>query len=159
MPSPEFGTRLYRLAQAWRRELDASLRQFELTDATWRPLLYLGRLGDGLRQTDLARALDIEGPSLVRLLDNLERQGLIERSDDPADRRSKLVHMTEAGERLYARVAEVASSVQARLLASIPPDGITIMHHVFSAIETALREADAERVAAAAKAPQGRSLP
>jgi MarR family transcriptional regulator, transcriptional regulator for hemolysin len=157
MSSPEFGTRLYRLAHAWRRELDASLRQFDLTDATWRPLLYLGRLGDGLRQTDLARALDIEGPSLVRLLDNLARRGLIERSDDPADRRSKLIRMTPAGRHLYAHVAEVATSVQARLLAHIPSDGIAAMDRTFDALEAALRESDAARDATSAKSGHGRS--
>ena len=74
----DFGRRLYRLGQNWRRQVDGRVRQFGLTDATWRPLLHLGRFGDGVRQTDLAASLAIEGPSLVRLLDALERTGLIE---------------------------------------------------------------------------------
>ena len=95
--SGDFGRRLFRLGQNWRRQLDQQMRQFGLTDATWRPLLYLGRLGDGMRQTDLAAALDIEGPSLVRLLDALERQGLVERCGEPDDRRVKTLRMTPAG--------------------------------------------------------------
>ncbi|UPG70899.1 hypothetical protein MVG78_09605 [Roseomonas gilardii subsp. gilardii] len=49
------------------------MRRLGLSDGTWRPLLYLGRMGGGIRQTDLAGALGIEGASLVRLLDALER--------------------------------------------------------------------------------------
>ena len=48
--------------------VDAELQAFGLTDATWRPLAYVGRLGGGVRQKELAIALAIEGPSLVRLL-------------------------------------------------------------------------------------------
>jgi MarR family transcriptional regulator for hemolysin len=48
-----------------------------MTEATWRPLVYVARLGAGVRQKELAIALGIEGPSLVRLLDGLERRRLI----------------------------------------------------------------------------------
>ena len=63
--------------------MDEELSGYGLTDATWRPLFHLGRLGDGIRQTELAEALGIQGPSLVRLLDNLERDGLISRTVFP----------------------------------------------------------------------------
>ena len=103
----EFGRQVYRLSSAWRREIDQRVRRFGLTDATWRPLLYLGRLGDGVRQTDLAAALAIEDPSLVRLVDALERTGLVERLEDADDRRSKRLWMTKAGRETYAEVAAI----------------------------------------------------
>ena len=56
-----------------------------------------------MRQTDLAAALDIEGPSLVRLLDALERQGLVERCGEPDDRRVKTLRMTPAGHAMCTR--------------------------------------------------------
>ncbi len=70
---------------------------YGLTDATWRPLAYVGKLGDGVRQKELATALSIEGPTLVRLLDNLERRGLIERREDETDRRARGIYLTRAG--------------------------------------------------------------
>jgi MarR family transcriptional regulator for hemolysin len=87
VPPTEFGRQVYRLSSAWRREIDVRVRAFGLTDATWRPLLTLGRIGDGVRQTDLAAALMIENSSLVRLLDVLEGARLVERLEDAGDRR------------------------------------------------------------------------
>ncbi|KFL89442.1 Transcriptional regulator, MarR family [Acetobacter malorum] len=86
-----FGHRLARLAAIWRREIDADLRRFSLTDATWRPIYYLNFSEQPVRQTDLARSLSLEAPSLVRLLDVLEKRGFIVREIDEEDRRSKLV--------------------------------------------------------------------
>src|ERR1700744_6129250 len=94
VPATEFARQVYRVATAWRREIDQRVRAFGLTDATWRPLLYLGRVGYGVIQTDLAATLTIESPSLVRLIDALERAGLVERLEDTDDRRSKRLWMT-----------------------------------------------------------------
>src|SRR5512142_3293142 len=85
---------LYRLAlltRRWRSLLDSEFQAAGLTDATWRPLLHLHILGDGVRQKDLAASVGIEGPSIVRLLDTLIMKGLIQRSEDVTDRRAKLL--------------------------------------------------------------------
>jgi MarR family transcriptional regulator, transcriptional regulator for hemolysin len=111
IPATEFARQVYRVSTAWRREIDEHLRAFALTDATRRPLLYLGRMGDGIRQTDLASALTIENPSLVRLIDALERAGLVERLEDPNDRRSKRLWMTADGRETYCKVAAIHSSL------------------------------------------------
>jgi len=89
----DFGFRVARVARRLRQAVDAELRAYGLTEATWRPLAYVGRLGDGVRQKELATALAIEGPSLVRLLDSLERRGLIERrEEEPIAGRAHLSH-------------------------------------------------------------------
>ena len=103
----DFGFRVARIARRLRQAVDAELRAFGLTEATWRPLAYVGRLGGGVRQKELATALSIEGPTLVRLLDNLERRGLIERREDETDRRARGIYLTRAGRELAVRVAKV----------------------------------------------------
>ncbi len=140
----DFGRRLFRLGQLWRREIDVRMRVFGLTDATWRPLFYLGRFGDGMRQTDLASALTIEGPSLVRLLDALERQGLVERHAEPDDRRVKTLRMTEAGRATYQQLATVYAEVSHRLLAGVSDAEIVVCLRVFDLIERALGPLDEE---------------
>ena len=127
-----------RLGAAWRREIDNELRQFGLTEATWRPILMLGALNPPVRQTDLARALEIEGGSLVRLLDLLERGRLIERIDDARDRRSKQVVITIEGERIYHQVYTACEAVGTRLLAAISPQEQALCRSVFDRIEQAL---------------------
>ncbi|TXH36620.1 MAG: MarR family transcriptional regulator [Rhodospirillaceae bacterium] len=137
----EFAPRLNRLAQGVRRAIDDELRALGLTDATWRPLFHLGRLGDGLRQKDLAEALMIEGPSLVPLLDNLEANGLVERTEDPNDRRCKIIRMTTEGQKIYRQTAEISGKVLGRLMRGISDDELALCHDVFDRFEAALAAA------------------
>lgn len=122
------GVKLVRLGLKWRRLLDEELQSLGLTDATWRPLFHLGRLGDGLRQVALADAMAIQGSSLVRLLDNLERDGLIERREDPLDRRAKIIVMTPAGRPIYEQAVAVADRLARRLLADCTPEQVDIIN-------------------------------
>jgi len=111
---------LFRLAyftRRWRQLLDAEFQSSGLTEATWRPLMHLYRLGDGVRQKDLAASIGIEGPSLVRLLDTLIAKGLIERREDASDRRAKLLFLTADGRAAVARIKETVTSLEERLLA------------------------------------------
>lgn len=134
----DFGRRLFRLGQNWRRHVDVAMQQFGLTDATWRPLFYLGRFGDGMRQKDLAAVLDIEGPSLVRLLDALERQGLVARCGEAEDRRAKILHMTPAGKAMYRKLEVVYRRISNQLLRAVSDEDVTTCGRVFSQIEAAL---------------------
>src|SRR3977135_1138235 len=115
MPSAkqiDFGFRVARIARRLRQAVDAELRVLGLTEATWRPLVYVRRLGDGVRQKELVTALSIEGPSLVRLLDNLERRGLIERREDETDRRAPGLYPTTPGPRAGDRGAHGGTEPQ-----------------------------------------------
>ena len=134
----EFGRRMSRIGAAWRREVDHDLRRFGLTEATWRPILMLGQIGAPARQTDLARALDIESTSLVRLLDVLEQGGLVARVSDPADRRSKRISITPAGTKLYRQVYAVAEAVGAEVLDAVSESERTLCLSIFERIEQAL---------------------
>ena len=129
---------MLRLGTAWRREIDQDLRRFGLTEATWRPILMLGMLPPPVRQTDLARALEIEDGSLVRLLDVLESNRLIERISDARDRRSNQVIVTAEGARIYRQVYEACEAVGARLLGDVPPQDQALCQSVFDRIERAL---------------------
>jgi len=134
IPATEFGRQVYRLSTAWRREIDQRVRAFGLTDATWRPLLYLGRMGDGVRQTDLAAALTIEHPSLVRLIDALEREGLVERLEDPDDRRSKRLWMTAAGRATYAQVAAIHASLADAFVKDVSATELALCYSVLDRV-------------------------
>lgn len=130
----EFGYQLAFAARRWRRELDEALGGFGLTDASWRPLVHLGRLGEGARQNDLARSLGIEGPSLVRLLDRLAAAGFLERREDPSDRRAKTLHLTDDGRRLVARLRAVVSDACVDLLEDIDEQDFAACMRVFDRI-------------------------
>ena len=145
MLDEEFGFQVARTARRIRQAVDSELRAYGLSEATWRPLAYLGRLGEGIRQKELAHALGIEGPSLVRLLDSLERRGLVERREDESDLRARGIYLTKSGRQLQTRVLRVSESIQRRLLAAVRPSDLQACDRVFRAIETALDQPVARR--------------
>lgn len=126
----EFGLSLIGMSQRWRRVLDERLRPAGMTVATWRTLVFVSR-GGGIMQKELAGAIGIEGPSLVRLLDTLERDGLIQRRAALADRRGKTVHITEAGEACLKNVQGVQEELRDQLLKDITDDELQLCQDVF----------------------------
>jgi MarR family transcriptional regulator for hemolysin len=136
----DFGFLVARIARRLRQAVDAELRLIGLTEATWRPLVYVRRLGDGVRQKELATALSIEGPSLVRLLDNLERRGFIERREDENDRRARGIHLTRSGRDLAVRAAKIGGAIQGRLLAGVPLTELETCERVLQTLEREMEE-------------------
>lgn len=130
-----FGLVLVEMAHKWRRVLDGRLRPKGMSQATWRTLLFISHAESDPLQKDIAIAAGIEGPSLVRLLDALERDGLIERRVVPTDRRGKTVHLTPAGGTTVRDLQSVADDVRARLLEGIPEDQLIACMGVFEAIK------------------------
>ncbi|MEE3624235.1 MarR family transcriptional regulator [Nitrospirillum sp. BR 11752] len=133
-----FGLTLCYLARFWRREADATLKAYGQSEATTLPLVVLARLGDGIRQGQLADHVGVEGPSLVRLVDMLERDGLLERRTDPRDRRVKTLHLTAEGRALAVRLDDVLDGMRRRLLAEVTPEQLETALTVFAAVERAL---------------------
>ena len=138
-----FGLELVEMAHKWRRLLDTRLRPEGLSQATWRTLFFVSRATNGIQQKDLAVAIGIEGPSLVRLLDRLESEGLLERQISPEDRRGKIVDLTELGENRVLEIQGVAEGVRLELLDGITADRLATCLHVFECIKR-----NAERVEA-----------
>ncbi len=118
-PRLHFGIRFSLLARRWRRMLDVGLAELGLTDATWVPLVHLKQSGGGIAQKDLAALAGIDGSSLVRLLDILSRQGLVERRPDPGDGRARLVFLTEAGERRVVEIRDQLAKREAEMLVDL----------------------------------------
>lgn len=124
----------------WRQVLDTKIRASGLTDATWRPLLHLSLLGDGIRQKDLAASLGIEGPSIVRLLDTLLGKGLIQRTEDATDRRAKLLFLTPEGQRLVERIQATVWSLEQKLLGSFSDGEVSLMAKLVERLESCVSE-------------------
>jgi DNA-binding MarR family transcriptional regulator len=90
-----------------RREFDRRAAALGVTRAQWRVLARLGRQ-DGLRQVELAEALDVEPITLCRMIDRLADAGLVERRRDDQDRRAWRIHLTPRAGPVLDRLREVA---------------------------------------------------
>jgi DNA-binding MarR family transcriptional regulator len=71
---------------------------------------------DGRTQAELVRLVDVEQPTLANTLGRMERDGLVERTPDPADRRAARIHLTARGRALEAPLTQRARRVNERAL-------------------------------------------
>jgi MarR family transcriptional regulator, transcriptional regulator for hemolysin len=121
-------------SRSWRRLADGIVKVYGLSDATALPLVLIGRLGDGLSQTELAEAVGVEGPSLVRLLDQLGAQGLVQRREDPSDRRAKILSLTDSGRALVAKIEADLERLREQIFGQISTADLEASMRVLRAI-------------------------
>ena len=78
--------------------------------------------GDGPRMSDLARRLGVSAPTASTLIDRLVERGLVDRREDPRDRRQHRCRLSPAGQRLAARFYESSRARTGLLLAQLGED-------------------------------------
>ena len=128
---------LLQAGRQWRRLTEAALAADDISEACASPLVWLRRLGGGVRQVTLAAHVGIEGTSLVRLLDQLCEAGLVVRRDDPEDRRAKTLWLTAEGEQLAERIEGAIARLRSRIFAEISEADVEATLRVLEALEHA----------------------
>jgi MarR family transcriptional regulator, transcriptional regulator for hemolysin len=83
-------------------------------------------------QLDLARSLGIEGPTLTRHLENLERSGYVRRERSESDRRAVRVELTEAGETAHARMLGAVIAFNRQLQSGLSSDELRTLDEVLA---------------------------
>ena len=115
----DFAQAISIVARRWRTRLDERLKPLDMSIARWGALYWLGQAGDGVSQAALAELAGVEPPTLVRVLDQLEAQGLVERRVSPTDRRVNLLSLTEAAKPLVAEIEAEAERLRVELLEGV----------------------------------------
>ena len=90
-------------------------------------------------QQDLARAVGIEGPTLTRHVDALERDGLVTRQRDTGDRRAVRVELTAAGEALHADLLRAVIAFNRRLRRGLAEDDVAQLHELLDRLASNVR--------------------
>lgn len=143
-PSQEqFGLWLGLIARLWRAEIDRRLAPFGLTQSRWLTLLHLSRLEGPVTQHVLADVLGVREPTLVRTLDWLEAEGLIERRTTTADRRRKSIHVSARAAPILDRIKETTAVVRAEIFSGIPEAEVATCQRVFERLAARLGGAPA----------------
>jgi MarR family transcriptional regulator for hemolysin len=119
-----FAETLYLLTNAWKSALDRRLKPLGLSRSKWMLMVALYQDGEHASQRALAERLGIEGPSLVRLLDRMERDGLVERRAVDGDRRVKSVHLSRKGQSQLETIRGIAGSLRQELMAGLPAQDV-----------------------------------
>ncbi|EKM94438.1 MarR family transcriptional regulator [Stutzerimonas degradans] len=129
-----FAMQLAQLSRGWRAELDRRLADLGLSQARWLVLLHLARFDHSPTQRELAQSVAVEGPTLARLLDGLEAQGLIHRQASLEDRRAKLILLGAPARPLIERIEAISTQVREELFAGIPEEDLRKCQQVHARI-------------------------
>ncbi|MGV0759227.1 MarR family transcriptional regulator [Tistrella mobilis] len=143
-----FGMHLVLIARLYRRLLDQALHGHGLSEARALPLRYLARLGDGTRQGRLAEVMNLEGPTLVRVIDQLVADGHVERVEDSDDRRARLVRLTPTGRELAERLGGDLTTLREGIFRGVADADLAVTLKVMAQVEANLRDAAPGRMRA-----------
>jgi DNA-binding MarR family transcriptional regulator len=113
---------------------DRRVEPLGLTRAQWRVMTRLNRL-ESCTQTELATELEIEKPTLGKLLERLEAKGWVERRADESDARSKRLFLTAAAHPLLDEMTVLADGVIEGVFAGIGTDESARLRETLSRIK------------------------
>jgi MarR family transcriptional regulator for hemolysin len=140
--SRNFGFILHDVARLMRVTYDRRMRAIGLTRSQWWVLTHLYR-NDGVTQSELADILEIEKPSLGRLLDRLESNGWVRREEHAGDRRAKRVFLTDEVEPAMKAMRLAAADLRRDALAGLSSEQQTQFVDILLAVKANLSNGDA----------------
>jgi MarR family transcriptional regulator for hemolysin len=131
------------VSRKMRTLFNARVREHGLTLARARTLLRIAH-GGAANQKELAEDLEIETATLVRLIDGLEAQGLIERCNVEGDRRAKHAVLTREGMAQAKVVDDMVQQIRREVLSDIDDADLEVFHgllkHMAGNLEAAAME-------------------
>lgn len=141
------------IRQLLRARFDTTLPRFDY-------LAQLDRHPDGLRMSVLSRYLMVTGGNVTGLTDQLVKEGLVERIDDPDDRRSWRVRLTAAGREAFSAMAHAHEAWLCELFDGLPAASKDALYEHLGLLRVHLVQRQAEiETAALAAAPKTRRRP
>ncbi len=117
-PENAVGFVLWRVVVRYQREVDRALAGLDLTNLQFMVLAltaWLGRSGEPVTQTELARFGDIHPMQVSHMLKTLESKNLVARQRSPSDTRAKRIAVTPAGLTTLRKALPIAIGVQRKL--------------------------------------------
>jgi DNA-binding MarR family transcriptional regulator len=119
---PNVGALMHDVARLMRRRFERRARQtgLAITRQQAHALLSIAR-NEGLSQAAIATMLDIEPIALVRLLDRLHEEGLVERRLHPTDRRVRTLWLTSLGWTMVDRILAINAQIRDEACAGLAP--------------------------------------
>ncbi|MBC9879529.1 homoprotocatechuate degradation operon regulator HpaR [Bradyrhizobium sp. INPA01-394B] len=133
---------LLRAREAVMRQFRPSLREHGLTEQQWRILRALAAIG-AAEVTELARTAFLLGPSLSRILRDLEARHLIERRTAKADQRRSMVSISKEGVKLMASVAPTSEAIYAEITQRFGARKLAELQQMLGELEACLASGDA----------------
>lgn len=140
---------IFATAHALYRAMNEELQQHGITYRQWEVLAWTVACGE-MSQSELAERMRIEAPTLVGVLDRMERDGWIERVPSEKDRRKKMIYPTPRVMPMWEKMVACAMRVRGRALRGVSNEQLTVLRDVLATMRRQLTE---DRPDAAAPPP------
>jgi len=128
---------LLRAREAVMRQFRPPLRRHDLTEQQWRILRALAGI-EAIEVTELARTAFLLGPSLSRILRDLDARGLIERKTAKTDLRRGVISISEKGLKLMEVVAPSSEAIYAAITKRYGARKLAELQDMLHALESSL---------------------
>lgn len=122
---------IFATAHALSCAMNDQLQAHGITHRQWIVLAWISYAGE-MAQTELAEKMGIEAPTLVGVLDRMERDGWITRVPSATDRRKKLIHPTERVEPVWSQMVQCGLRVRAEATRGLTPEQIENLHETLA---------------------------
>lgn len=142
-------------ARRWRKLANDRIKPLGQTMSRWETLYLVAYSEEELNQTELARLIGVEGPTMIRMLDSLAREGLIERQQSHHDLRVTINRITDEGRRVITEIMGVTNELRREVLNGVDLDELKVANKVLSDILRRLEILTNEE--AARKSERGRA--
>lgn len=127
-------------AKAWEKAADIELRErFDLTSAKWKIIVVLS-IKEGITQKHIADMAFVEAPTLVPVIDKMEKEGYLTRQSDPNDRRNNLIFMTKKSKDIVDPIIDAILEIRNMGLNKISKKDMEITKKVLEQITTNTEE-------------------
>jgi MarR family transcriptional regulator for hemolysin len=145
------------VARLMKRRFERRARQtgLPLTRLQAAVVLFVAR-HEGVSQAEVATRLDIEPIALVRMLDKLCEEGLVERRPHPTDRRVRALWLTATARPLLARILAINEAIRKEAFAGLPAQSRALLLHALGRIKDNLSCEEAADAGGAAIPGAGR---
>jgi MarR family transcriptional regulator for hemolysin len=133
--------------QAYHRAVSDEMAPYGITYRQSMVLGWLALEGE-LSQAELAAKMMVEPPTLVGILDRMERDGWIARHNCPFDRRKKLIRATPAAEPVWERIVECAARIRARATAGLSERQLAMLKKLLCQVQENVKTRQSQPVLA-----------
>jgi MarR family transcriptional regulator for hemolysin len=135
-------------SRAYRAAADKVAADYGLSQATGLPVLVISRFGEnGVRPGVLAETLSLEASSLVRVVDQLIESALLERHEDPHDRRAKILRLTNEGQKTAELMDQALRPFRRKLFGAFEPADVEACLRVLSGLPDVIANLTLEQAA------------
>ncbi|MBO9518711.1 MAG: MarR family transcriptional regulator [Porphyrobacter sp.] len=132
-------------ARRWRKVANDRIKALDQTMVRWETLYLVAYSGEELTQSELARVVGVEGPTMVRILHLLAEEGLLERHQSREDLRVTINRITDKGRQVIADIMSITNQLRSEMLEGIDGEKLAVAQGVLTQLMRNLEGAQLEK--------------